>query len=73
MLINAFRITIKPIDPGQLATTGLIKPDGNNVPNSQLTDSVRATEAQIKGVLDYLGHIQSGADTSSVETAVNAL
>lgn len=69
----AYKIRLERVDNGQKVADGEILADGNGVPTAPKVVILKASDTQIKAVLDYMGQINAGTDTSAVETAVNAL
>lgn len=70
----AYKVDFEPVSQGQVVTSqtilrGVTKPEG--IPLSVVL--VQPTSAQIQGVYNYLGLINAGVDTSTVETAITAL
>ena len=70
---QAYKITVQPVDGGARSEDRDWLADGNNVPTGHRSKIVKASNAQVKALLDYCGHMNAGTDTAAVETAINAL
>lgn len=70
-----YRIIISPCSSGTVGGGNHIK---KSTPSSKFINEVHdtvtlASDAQIAGVMNYIGLIRAGDDTSTVETAITAL
>lgn len=72
-MTGAYKLIIQPVSQGAVSSASKPLADANQPPTGPKEIIVLASDAQIKAVLDYLGFINAGTDTSAVETAVNAL
>jgi len=69
----AYLIEITPCDNGLTVSADTLKKGVSKAEGTPHNVVLRATSAQIQGVYGYLGLINAGSDTSSVETAITAL
>jgi hypothetical protein len=79
----AFKLTIKRVQSGTQQGTGVVQ--GAVTTEAQVNQALArdpdnievvmnvATEAQVRGLLQYAKAVDNGTDTSSVETAVSAI
>jgi hypothetical protein len=78
--MKAYKIQIQPFSQGLTLETGVVRAGlGQGMftpsldPSRGIVVSGNFSNAQIKGIQDYVALILNGSDTSTVETAINAL
>lgn len=74
-MVGAYRVIIEPVDRGTLSSSSNTiingtSPFSEGVPHRVV---VKASSVQIQGIMGYLGEINAGLDTSTVETAITAV
>jgi len=79
----AYLLNIKRVQPGTVKTAGVIPKEVTtkaqvNQEFARSPDNISvvmnvATEAQLRGLLQYAKAVNNGTDTSSVETAISAI
>jgi hypothetical protein len=73
-MTGAYKIRIEPVSQGAtLSTKTTVNGDANTPPSSVQELVVRASNVQIAAISFYLNLINSGATTTTVETAINNL
>ena len=69
----AYLFEITPVDNGATASDSTLVKGATKAEGSPHRVVVRASSAQIQGIYGYLGLVNAGSNTSSVETAVTNL
>ncbi len=69
----AYRLRIEPVSDGTLTSVSSIKKGVFKQEGIPHEIACNMSSAQIMGVMNYLGLIKAGSDTSTVETAITAL
>lgn len=72
-MAQAFRIKVAPVDGGALTSVDTIKKGVSRSDEGPHEVVLKASDVQIRGLYNYMALIKNGDDTSSVETAINAL
>lgn len=71
--MTGYKITIEPCDPGQTVSADTIKKGAAKSEGTPHQLVIVPTSAQYQGILGYLGLVDAGSNTSTVETAITAL
>jgi hypothetical protein len=73
---SSFKITIQPCDPTATSSNSSNLETGNLKPADSISPTItilKPSANQIIGIRRYIGLINNGVDTASVETALDAL